>query len=63
MKIFKNILAVIAGIIGGGIINMGIIELGPSIIPNPEGFDNSTMETLADTPTAWLGWKLAEGKK
>ena len=49
MKILRNILAVIAGIIVGSIVNMGIIELGPSIIPNPEGFDNSNMETLAET--------------
>lgn len=49
MKILRNILAVIGGIIGGSIINMGIIELGPHIISTPEGFDNSTMETLATT--------------
>ena len=49
MKIFKNILAVIAGIIGGSIVNMGILELGPQIIPNPVGFDNTDMEALAAT--------------
>ncbi|MBL4668715.1 MAG: hypothetical protein HRT73_14470 [Flavobacteriales bacterium] len=49
MKILRNILAVISGIIIGSVINMGIIELGPLIIPNPEDFDNSTMETLAST--------------
>jgi hypothetical protein len=49
MKILKNILAVIVGIIGGSIVNMGIIELGPHIIATPEGFDNTDMETLAAT--------------
>ncbi|MBT6440591.1 MAG: hypothetical protein HOK72_12865 [Flavobacteriales bacterium] len=28
---------------------MGVLELGPMLIPNPEGFDNSSMETLAAT--------------
>jgi hypothetical protein len=49
MKILRNILAVIGGWLIGSIINMGIIELGPHIISTPEGFDNSTMETLATT--------------
>ena len=49
MNILRNILAVIGGVIIGSIVNMGIIELGPSIIPTPEGFDNSTMEKLAET--------------
>ncbi len=47
--IVRNILAVVAGIVVGSIVNMGIIQLGPSLIPNPEGLDNSTMETLAAT--------------
>ncbi len=49
MKIFRNIMAVIAGIVIGSLVNMGILEVGPFIIPNPEGFDNSTMEKLAET--------------
>ena len=47
--IVRNILAVLAGIVVGSIVNMGIIQLGPSFIPNPEGVDNSTMESLAAT--------------
>jgi hypothetical protein len=47
MKIFRNILAVIGGWIIGSVINIGIIEFGPHIISTPEGFDNSTIETLA----------------
>ena len=48
-SILRNILAVISGIIVGSIVNMGILELGPLVIPNPEGFDNSTMDKLAET--------------
>ncbi len=44
--IVKNILAVIAGIIAGGALNMGIIMISGSIIPPPEGADITTMEGL-----------------
>lgn len=46
MKIVRNILAVIVGIIVGSIINMGLIKLGPNIIPPPEGIDVTTAEGL-----------------
>lgn len=45
--IVKNILAVIAGVIIGGIVNMGIVKIGGYIIPPPEGADVTTMEGLA----------------
>ena len=66
MKILRNILAVIAGIVIGGAINMSLIELGPSIISTPEGFDNSTMESLASTihlltPVNYITVFLAHG--
>lgn len=44
--ILKNILAVIAGVLVGGLVNMGIVMLGPSIVPPPEGADVTTMEGL-----------------
>ena len=44
--IIKNILAVIAGCIFGGIVNMGIIMISGSIIPPPDGADITTMEGL-----------------
>jgi len=44
--IVKNILAVLAGLIIGSIVNMGIIILSGSIIPPPEGVDTSDMESL-----------------
>ncbi|HLG02005.1 MAG TPA: hypothetical protein VI731_00320 [Bacteroidia bacterium] len=44
--ILKNILAVIAGIILGSVVNMGIIMISGSIIPPPEGADVTTSEGL-----------------
>jgi hypothetical protein len=44
--IVRNILAVIAGLVVGGAVNMGIIMISGSIIPPPEGVDNTTMEGL-----------------
>jgi len=45
----KNILVVIAGLVIGGIINMGIIMISGSIIPAPNGADVTTMEGLKET--------------
>lgn len=45
--VLKNILAVISGVVVGSIVNMSLIEISGSIIPLPEGVDNSTMEGLA----------------
>jgi hypothetical protein len=42
----KNVLAVIAGILVGGAVNMGIIIVSGSIIPLPEGVDPTNMESL-----------------
>lgn len=44
--ILRNILSVLAGIIIGSAVNMGIITLSSSIIPPPEGADITTMEGL-----------------
>ncbi|MGB1268869.1 MAG: hypothetical protein ACPG45_03960 [Flavobacteriaceae bacterium] len=42
----KNILAVITGVGVGMVVNMGIIMISSSLIPPPEGIDNTTMEGL-----------------
>lgn len=47
--VVKNILAVVAGIVVGSIVNMGIIMISGSIIPPPEGGDITTMEGLKAT--------------
>jgi hypothetical protein len=44
--ILRNILAVIAGIVGGSMVNMGLVMIGPAVIPPPEGADVTTMEGL-----------------
>ena len=45
-KTTRNVLAVILGLIVGGAINMGIVNVGPSLIPLPIGADVTTMEGL-----------------
>jgi hypothetical protein len=42
----KNVLAVIAGIIIGGVVNMGLIMIGGEVIPPPPGADVTDMESL-----------------
>ena len=44
--ILRNILAVLAGIIIGWIVNMGIVMFSGSIVPPPEGVDPSDIESL-----------------
>ena len=42
----RNILAIVAGILLGSVVNMGIINLSGSIIPPPNGADLTTVEGL-----------------
>ena len=44
--IVRNGLAVLTGLIVGSAVNMGLIILGPSIIPPPDGVDVTNMESL-----------------
>lgn len=44
--IIRNILAVLAGVVIGNIVNMGIIMISGSVIPPPEGADVTTSEGL-----------------
>lgn len=43
----RNILAVIVGIVAGGLVNMGVVTFGPMVVPLPPGADMSTMEGVA----------------
>lgn len=43
----RNVLAVIAGIVVGGVANMTLITLSPSIIPLPPGVDVSDPASLS----------------
>lgn len=45
----KNITAVIAGLIIGSVVNMGIIMISGSIISPPEGADVTTIEGLKES--------------
>ncbi|WP_317129918.1 hypothetical protein [Psychroflexus aestuariivivens] len=47
MKILRNILAIVLGLIIGSAVNMGLVILGPSVIAPPEGVDMTNMESLA----------------
>ena len=44
--ILRNIIAVVAGVIFGSAVNMGIIMISGSIIPPPDGADVTTTEGL-----------------
>ena len=44
--LIKNIMAIMAGIIIGSIVNLGIITISGSIIPPPNGADVTTQEGL-----------------
>ncbi len=42
----RNVLAVIAGLVAGGVVNMALITLSPLVIPPPEGVDVTSTEGL-----------------
>lgn len=42
----RNILAVLTGFIVGGLVNMGLVTVGPHLIPLPSGADTTTMDGL-----------------
>ena len=46
-KLLRNVLAVLAGIIIGGAVNMALITLSPLLIPPPAGVDMTTAEGLS----------------
>lgn len=47
--IARNVLAVLAGVVVGSVVNMGLVNLGPLVVPLPAGADVSTMEGLRDS--------------
>ena len=48
-NILRNVLAVLAGIVIGSIVNMALIKLSPSLIPPPAGVDVNNAESLSKT--------------
>lgn len=47
--VIQNIIAVVAGLMIGSFVNMGLIMLGGYIIPAPDGADITTMEGLKNS--------------
>lgn len=45
--LLRNVLAVLAGLVFGSVVNMAIVTLGPMLIPPPAGVDLNTAEGLA----------------
>lgn len=46
-KVLRNVLAIVAGVIIGGAVNMLIITMGSSLIPPPAGVDVNNAESLS----------------
>lgn len=46
-KLLRNVLAVLAGIVIGAVVNGALIALSPSLIPPPAGVDVNNAESLA----------------
>ncbi len=46
MDVLRLIIAVVIGIAAGSAVNMGLILLGPSVIPSPSGVDMSTTQGM-----------------
>jgi hypothetical protein len=46
--ILRNTLAVLAGLVIGNVVNMGIITISSSIIPPPEGMNPQDLESLKE---------------
>lgn len=46
-NVLRNVLAVLAGIVIGGVINSALITVSPSVIPPPAGVDVTNAESLA----------------
>ncbi|MGI9240174.1 MAG: hypothetical protein ACR2RV_05205 [Verrucomicrobiales bacterium] len=48
-RTLRNVLAAAAGVVVGSLVNMGLVSIGPSVIPLPDGADVSTMEGLRES--------------
>jgi hypothetical protein len=42
----RNFLSIIAGFVAGSAINLGLVTVGMSVVPPPEGMDVSSMESI-----------------
>lgn len=46
-RLLRNVVALLAGVAIGGVVNMALITLGPSLIPPPAGVDVNDAESLS----------------
>lgn len=44
--VVRNVIAVVVGLVVGSVVNMALVNLGPRVVPLPEGADVSTPEGL-----------------
>lgn len=49
MNFLRSFLAIFAGLVVGGFVNMGLVYLGNAIAPPPSGFDMTSRDTIAAT--------------
>ena len=47
--IARNVLAAIVGFVIGSVVNLGLVNIGMSVVPLPEGADVSTMKGLRES--------------
>lgn len=47
--IARNVLAALSGFVVGSVVNLGLVNIGSSVIPLPAGADVSTMEGLRES--------------
>lgn len=47
IAVLRNIVALLAGLVAGGLVNMGLIIFGPSIVPPPPGVDVTDSASIA----------------
>ncbi|MCH1506542.1 MAG: hypothetical protein L7V86_23395 [Verrucomicrobiales bacterium] len=47
--IIRNLLAGIGGVVVGSIVNMALVNVGPSVVPMPDGASVSSMEGLRES--------------
>ena len=46
-NLLRNVLAIVAGIVIGGVVNTALITISPSLIPPPAGVDVNSAESLS----------------
>ena len=47
--IVKNVVAVLAGLIAGSLVNIALVTIGPMLVPPPPGVDMTDMDSLAQS--------------